>query len=182
MKSSGAEAKAMEYLVIDGYNVIGCWPGLKRLKNNALEDARHKLVEILIEYRAFTGQHIIIVFDAYRSKGYKEIEYAPGVEIRYTAHGQTANSLIESLVASLSERNRVGVVTSDWAQQQIVLGKGARRWSSREFYHEVRKVTGQISSAANQTRVDRPTTALGNRLDEKARNLLEKIRRGDYQS
>jgi len=165
----------MEYLVVDGYNVIGSWPNLKALRNSALADARHKLVEMLLEYRAFTGQHIIIVFDAYRSKGRKEIQYGPGLEVRYTDHGQTADSLIETLVSMLSERYQVGVVTSDWAQQQIVMGKGARRWSSREFYQEVIKVTGQISSAASKTRIDRPTTALANRLDEKSRKNLEKL-------
>lgn len=165
----------MDYLIIDGYNVIGSWPNLKAMKNTALADARHKLVELLAEYQAFTGQYIIVVFDAYKSKGKKGIEFAPGVEIRYTAHGQTADSLIESLVTRLSERNQVGVVTSDWAQQQIVMGKGARRWSSREFYHEVKKVTGQISQAAGRTQVDRSTTELANRLDENARKNLQKM-------
>ncbi len=165
----------MEYLIVDGYNVIGSWPNLQQLGKVALEDARHKLVEVLAEYQAFTGQEIIIVFDAYRSKGRKVVEHGPGIEVRYTDHGQTADSLIESLVSNLSERYPVGVVTSDWAQQQIVMGKGARRWSSREFYLEVNKVTGQISSAAGRTLVDRPTTALANRLDEKSRKNLEKF-------
>lgn len=164
----------MEHLIVDGYNVIGSWPNLKQLSKGNLDHARHKLIEILTEYQAFTGQEIIIVFDAYRSKGRKEVESGPGVEVRYTDHGQTADSLIESLVSKLSERYPVGVVTSDWAQQQIVLGKGARRWSSREFYHEVNKVTSMISSAAGRTRTDRPTTALVNRLDRKSRESLEK--------
>lgn len=166
----------MEYLIIDSYNVIGCWPDLKRLKDHALADARHQLVEVLREYQVFTGQYIILVFDAYRSKGLKTTEYLPGMEIRYTDHGQTADSLIESLVAKLADRNQiVGVVTSDWAQQQIVLGKGARRWSSREFYLEVKKIAGQISNAAGRTQVDRPTTELGNRLDLKARKILQNM-------
>ena len=165
----------MDYLIIDGYNVIGAWPNLKHLKNNALADARHKLVEILIEYQAFTSVQVVVVFDAYRSKGPKAVEQVPGVEVRFTAHGQTADSLIESLVSRLSERHKVGVVTSDWAQQQIVMGKGARRWSSREFLQEVNKVTGQISNQAKQTQLDRPTTALANRLDKDIRKSLEKF-------
>lgn len=166
----------MEYLIIDGYNVIGCWPELKRIKDHALADARYQLVEILKEYQAFTGQYIILVFDAYRSKGLKTTEYFRGIEIRYTEYGQTADSLIESLVAKLADCNQVvGVVTSDWAQQQIVLGKGARRWSSREFYIEVKKIAGQISNAADRTQVDRPTTELSNRLDLKARKILQNM-------
>lgn len=172
----------MDYLIIDGYNVIGSWPNLNFIKNSALEDARHKLIEIVTNYQAYTGQRIIIVFDAYRSKGRKEAERGAGVEVRYTAHGQTADALIESLVSNLSERHQVGVVTSDWAQQQIVMGKGARRWSSREFYQEVAKITGIISSAAGRTQIDRPTTQLGNRVDEKARKSLIKLMGDEEQS
>lgn len=172
----------MDYLIIDGYNVICSWPNLKKMRDTALADARDKLVELLTDYQAFTGQYIVVVFDAYRSKGKKEVEYLPGLEIRYTAHGQTADSLIESLVAQLSERHQVGVVTSDWAQQQIVMGKGARRWSSREFYQEVLKITGQISRAAGRTKADRPTTELANRLGKEARKNLEKLIHRDEQS
>lgn len=171
----------MEYLIIDGYNVIGSWPNLQHLKSHTLADARDSLVEILIEYQAFTGQKIIIVFDAYRSKGRKQTVQMPQVEVRYTEHGQTADSLIEALVSNLVERHQVGVVTSDWAQQQIVMGKGARRWSSREFYGEVQKVIGQISKAASKTKVDKPTTALANRLGEKMKQDLELFRRGKDQ-
>jgi len=173
----------MDYLIIDGYNVIGSWPNLKPLAKNALGDARHKLVEILLEYQAFTDLHIIIVFDAYRSKGKKKVEHRSGIEIRYTDYGQTADSLIESLVSTLSQqnRNKVGVVTSDWAQQQIVLGKGARRWSSREFYLEVNRVIGNISAAAGKTLMDKPTTAFANRLKDSHRKHLEKIRNDDEQ-
>ncbi|HOB35592.1 MAG: NYN domain-containing protein [Firmicutes bacterium] len=165
----------MEYLIIDGYNVIGNWPELKRLSAASLEDAREKLVEILAEYQAFTGKQIIIVFDAYRSKGRKETENRPGIEIRYTEHGQTADTLIESLAAQLSPRHAVGVVTSDWAQQQIVMGKGARRWSSREFRLEVHKVAGEISNAAGRTATDRPAVDLAARINEKSRQKLENI-------
>lgn len=166
----------MEYLIIDGYNVIGGWPELAAIMKHSPEDARHLLLEALREYQSYTGQHIILVFDAYRSKGAKKVQHFPGLEVRYTDYGQTADSMIESLVSRLTERKEpVGVVTSDWAQQQIVLGKGARRWSSREFILEVKKTYGNISRDASRTRLDRPTTELGNRIDLKAREILLKM-------
>lgn len=166
----------MEFLIIDGYNVIGAWPELQRIKAHSLADARFELVEILKEYQAFTGQRIILVFDAYRSKGVKKAESYPGLEIRYTEFGQTADSLIESLVSKLFDQNKaVAVVTSDWAQQQIVLGKGARRWSSREFYHEVLRVSRQISRTADSTRAKGPRTELKNRVGENAWKILAKL-------
>ncbi|NLY32941.1 MAG: NYN domain-containing protein, partial [Firmicutes bacterium] len=94
----------MEYLIIDGYNVIGGWPELAAIMKHSPEDARHLLLEALREYQSYTGQHIILVFDAYRSKGAKETQHFPGLEVRYTDFGQTADSLIESLVSRLTER------------------------------------------------------------------------------
>lgn len=166
----------MEHLVIDGYNVIGAWPELQRIKTHSLADARSRLVEILKEYQAFTGQHIILVFDAYRTKGAKKTEQYPGLEIRYTDYGQTADSLIESLVSKLAADNQnIGVVTSDWAQQQIVLGKGARRWSSREFHSEVEKVSKQISAAADNTLARKPRTELQSRLNPNAWETIKRM-------
>lgn len=163
----------MEYLIVDGYNVIGSWPELKSLGKGSLSDARHQLIEILKEYQAYTGLYIILVFDAYRSKGSKQTEQYPGLEVRYTEHGQTADSLIESLITKLASRKEtMGVVTSDWAQQQIALGKGARRWSSREFYAEIQKITKLISRTAGQTKADRGTTDIKNRLDPKTWQAL----------
>ena len=75
----------------------------------------------------------------------------------------------------MSPRHAVGVVTSDWAQQQIVMGKGARRWSSREFRLEVHKVAGEISNAAGRTATDRPAVDLAARINEKSRQKLENI-------
>ena len=173
----------MEYLVVDGYNVIGCWPELKELKQHALADARQQLAEVLMEYQAFTGLYIILVFDAYRSKGIKTTEYFSGMEIRYTEHGQTADSLIEKLVSKLAAENKVvGVVTSDWAQQQIVLGKGARRWSSHEFYLETRRISSQISDAARRTGADRPATELKSRLGLRSWKALQNMADKDKRS
>jgi hypothetical protein len=173
----------MEYLIIDGYNVIGGWPELTAIMKQSPADARHLLLEALREYQSYTGQHIILVFDAYRSKGVKKTELFSGIEVRYTDYGQIADSLIESLVSKLAERKEsIGVVTSDWAQQQIVLGKGARRWSSREFILEIKKTSGKISKDAGRTQLDRPTTELGSRIDLKARKIMQKMAENKGQS
>ncbi len=166
-----------DYLIIDGYNVIGSWPELKGLRQNALAVAREKLVEVLAEYRAYTGEHVIVVFDAYRRKEAASQEISPGLEVVFSKKGQTADSLIESLVTQLSGRHQVAVVTSDWAQQQIVLGKGARRWSSQEFRGEVVRVRGLISTSASHTRRERGTTSFATRLDVSARRQLEGLGR-----
>lgn len=169
----------MDYLIVDGYNVIGSWPELQVLRNKAMASAREQLLEILAEYRAYTGQHVIVVFDAYRSKGGLEQQVVPGLDVIYTRQGQTADSFIEAMVSQLSGRHQVAVVTSDWAQQQIVLGKGARRWSSREFLGEVTRIRGLISNSARRTRRDRAPSDLHARINDKTRKILEQMGRSE---
>ena len=38
-----------EYLIVDGYNIIGAWPELQALKEENLEYARARLIEILFQ-------------------------------------------------------------------------------------------------------------------------------------
>lgn len=57
-----------EYLIVDGYNIIGAWPELQALKEENLEHARARLIEILSVHAALSKRKIILVFDAYQVK------------------------------------------------------------------------------------------------------------------
>ena len=61
-------------LLVDGYNIIGAWPELRVLKEKDLSAARDRLIEILAEYKAYTGYKVVVVFDAY---------YVQGLERKY---------------------------------------------------------------------------------------------------
>lgn len=127
------------FLVVDGYNVINAWDYLKKLSSISLEEARDVLVEWVVDYAASTGEKAIIVFDAYTVKGAKPKEIDDrGIRVVYTKENQTADSYIESLVERVLSKpgNMVRVVTSDWAEQQVVLGSGAIRVSPREMLEQ----------------------------------------------
>ena len=50
-------------LLVDGYNVIGAWPKLQKVKEReGLEEARQGLIERLTNYSAFHGCPTKIVF------------------------------------------------------------------------------------------------------------------------
>lgn len=59
----------MNILLVDGYNIIGAWPELQKLKQKDLGAARDRLVEIMAEYQGYTDDKVIVVFDAYGVKG-----------------------------------------------------------------------------------------------------------------
>ena len=67
-----AKKKYKSYLIVDGYNIINAWDGLKEISKEDLESAREKLIHYIIEYAQYTGKKAIIVFDAYNVKNSKE--------------------------------------------------------------------------------------------------------------
>lgn len=131
-----------KHLILDGYNVLNALEPFKAVMNLSLEDARTALNEVLREYAAISGEHVVVVYDAYKGKlKTTKVEKQDRLEIVFTKENETADSYIEGLAEDLShnKRNMVRVVTSDWAEQQIVLGSGASRLVPKEFYEEYQK-------------------------------------------
>lgn len=154
-----------ECLLVDGYNVIHSWPELKKLATDNLDSARSRLIDILANYQGYRQCLLIIVFDAYKVKGHSEtVEKLHNVHVVYTKEAQTADMYIERVTHELSEKYNVIVATSDALEQMIVIGRGARRMSSRELFLEVENLT-------------RNKKAEFERKQEKSRNfLLEDIK------
>lgn len=169
----------LDHLVVDGYNVINAWPELIALKEQDLQHARDSLVDILAGYGAFKAMKVIVVFDAHSAVGRDSIEViSPLLEVVYTNEGETADSCIEKMVYSLVRRGeRVYVVTSDWAEQITVLSFGAYRISAREFRLDVQAVNKALRDGFTETALT-CRHELENRLDQKVREKLDKLRRG----
>lgn len=127
-----------EYILVDGYNIIFSWDELNKIAAENLEAARHRLIEMMINYRGVHKCNMIIVFDAYRVKGNPGSEEKIGdLYIVYTKEAETADSYIERTAHDLSHDYRVRVATSDRLEQIIILGGGAYRMSASEFYEEI---------------------------------------------
>ena len=136
------------WVVVDGYNVMFGWDSLKELTKSNYEAARSRLVERMCNYAGFTRYHVILVFDAYKVGGGRgSSERFHNIDIIYTKEEQTADSYIERCTLELRRENRnagIRVVSSDSNVQQISLGHGALRVSSREFEREVTNVEETI--------------------------------------
>ncbi|KXU51890.1 MAG: translation factor GTPase family protein [Longibaculum muris] len=155
-----------ECLLIDGYNVIHAWDELKDLASVNLGSARERLIDILSNYQGYRQCLMIIVFDAYKVKDNQgTLEKNHNVYVVYTKEAQTADMYIERVTHHLASDYRVIVATSDALEQTIVIGRGARRMSSRELKLEV--------EALGQEKFDEFL-----RKQEKSRNfLLEDIQK-----
>ena len=85
-KSTQSDEK---YLFIDGYNLIYEWDELRKLSESDFEAARERLIEILRNYAGYTGEHVILVFDAYNVKGGTgSKESSDPIEVVYTEEGR----------------------------------------------------------------------------------------------
>ena len=138
--------KLKEILFIDGYNVINSWPNLQKyIKDNNIDEAREKLIEILAEYQAYKKIEIILVFDAYKVKdSIRKKEKFNNLEIVYTKEKETADTYIERNLDLIGRKHRVTVATSDNTLQQLVLSRGGIRISSRELYYEIKNTKAEI--------------------------------------
>ena len=164
-----------EYLIIDGYNIINAWDELKNIAENDLEASRDKLVQMMLEYAALTEEEIIIVFDAYRVKKRSRTKQKyPKVTVVYTKENQTADSYIEKVIGELDKRALIRVATNDWAEQQIVLGKGCSRLSARELHIDIQNSRKKIKGSS---RKKASKITLADAVDDDVLIELEKIRR-----
>ena len=144
-KAKKDEEGVQEYLLVDGYNVIFAWDDLKELAKENIEAARNKLMDVLCNYQGFKNYPLILVFDAYKVEGEAmEIFKYHNIHVVYTKEAETADMYIERATHELAKEHRTRVVSSDGAEQIIVMGHGALRVSARMFHEEVQNVEKQI--------------------------------------
>jgi len=128
----------MEYLVIDGYNVINQWTDIFNLKKEPLEDCRDRLLNMLSNYQGYKSIGVIVVFDAYLQKlGQVKTQDFDKIRVVYTKEGETADNFIERFVYLNGRSNLVKVVTSDFLEQIITMSSGGIRMSPRELRLEM---------------------------------------------
>ena len=147
--SSSALAKPQstgpDYLLVDGYNVIFAWDELRKMADANLDAARRRLMDILCNYAGYKRCVPILVFDAYKVRGgTREVERHHNLYVVYTKEAETADMYIERATHELAKDHRTRVVSSDGAEQIIVLGNGALRVSARAFAEEVAAVEKEI--------------------------------------
>ncbi len=114
----------MRYLIVDGHSVIFAWPELLKLHRRRTALARDELIKQLTAYQDASGVRVVAVFDG---KGGKLTEDSTpgGIQVFYSATGQTADAVVERLCATYASGHDITVATSDLLEQQTVTSFGA---------------------------------------------------------
>ena len=175
-------------LIVDGYNVINArkggldGPTDARGISGTLADARDRLLNELMDYAGWSGQQVVLVFDAWMSDRTTRTEEKHGaVTVVYTQKGEIADRYIERLCDELASdieyrRVEVRVASSDALEQTIILGRGATRLSARELMYEMQQLRseGIRHTAPVKPAVRRAT--IGERVNPETRRKLEEMK------
>ncbi|MBQ3331268.1 MAG: TetM/TetW/TetO/TetS family tetracycline resistance ribosomal protection protein [Ruminococcus sp.] len=144
-KNLPSDYNGVEYVLVDGYNVIHAWDNLRELVSENMDLARNLLINTLCNYQGYKKCELILVFDAYKIKRHdREEEKVNNITIVYTKEAETADMYIERASYKLAKNNRVRVVTSDGMEQLIIIGNGAIRVSAKEFREEIEAAEEEI--------------------------------------
>ena len=129
------------YLLVDGYNVIHAWQELRELAAINMAAARDRLLDIMANYQGYEQVRLIVVFDAYKVKGFagEEARYH-NIHVVFTKEAQTADSYIERFAHDNAKKYDIAVATSDGLEQIIITGQGCRLFSARELEEEIARV------------------------------------------
>lgn len=112
-------------LIVDGHSIIFAWPEMRSLHARRNILAREAVVKLLTEYYDFSDVHVVAVFDGQGGKVTEETEPG-GIQVFYSGSGQTADDVIERLVAKYGAENEITVATNDLLEQQTVMVFGAQ--------------------------------------------------------
>ncbi|HEX5565071.1 MAG TPA: NYN domain-containing protein [Sporosarcina sp.] len=166
-----------DILLVDGYNIIGAWTELRKLKVESLAAARDRLIERMAEYKAHTGWRVIVLFDAHLSRGIERKDWKHKVEVVFTRENETADERIEKMVSELSGRRvQIHVATSDLTEQWVIFAQGALRKSARELEIEMNEIDKLITKKVKEIQEERPFSKI--QLSDDVAEIFEKWRRG----
>lgn len=171
----------MKALIVDGFNVLRSGERYAHLLGDehsldALNAAREALLTDVATF-AQGAYEATVVFDAAGnplSNG--EMQDFAGVGVIFSPAGVSADSVIEELARQAVKRgDEVVVVTSDAQTQWTVLRDKVTRMSAAGFCAEI----GTIQAGITENRIESQVkTTLGERLDDKTREVLQRWIRG----
>jgi predicted RNA-binding protein with PIN domain len=123
-------------LIVDGHSMIFQWPDLtlQHAKRGAV--ARETLIRMLTGLQDNSDWHVAVVFDGTGSKN-SEASEPHGIKVFYSREGQTADSIIERLVAKYAEQYEVTVATDDIMERTTVETFGGSTMSAFQLREEI---------------------------------------------
>ena len=157
------------HLLIDGYNLLHQIPELAFLMEEDPEEARRALIGKLQTYQRLRRHRITVVFDAWNDPEPRHRVTIKGVQVVFTAPGETADDYLKRV--AVKEKERAVVVTSDREIRSYVETYGAVSVTARDF---LARLEAAIYEDLKGERL-LPPPSPGRKLPKKARKRLAKL-------
>jgi predicted RNA-binding protein with PIN domain len=129
------------HILIDGYNLINQIPDLLNASKKSIDFARDMLLSMVQAYCDYNNAQGTIVYDGNQAEGTVEGDNPTMI---FSRSGETADSVIESLIYRLDDRGRARVVTDDRQISNLVSGMGAFTMSTSCFNIEANQAIEAI--------------------------------------
>jgi uncharacterized protein len=136
-------------LLVDGHSAIFQSQELSVLHKQRSLSGRHRLTQLLTRYADNTGIHVVVVFDG---QGSHTSEEQDGIQIFYSKKNQTADAIIERLVAKYSGSHDIRVATDDHLERQTVESFGAIWLSISQLFSELQAADQDLEQRINNLR------------------------------
>jgi predicted RNA-binding protein with PIN domain len=139
------------YLVVDGHSVIFSWPELRSLHERNRAVARRTLTDQLRHLHDTTSWRVTLVLDgklgtAVAATSPKETDMV----VCYATADQTADSIIERLVAASGVAGDILVITADEAEKLTVEALGATTASPGWLRKEMEQENSSFATELNR--------------------------------
>lgn len=111
------------HIIIDGYNFIRQSLSPRLLNTRDLQQEREALIALLAAYKRRRPHAVTVVFDGTRAPSdLARKDIVQGIEVLFSAAGQTADTVIKQL--AIREREKALVVSSDREISDFVSARG----------------------------------------------------------
>jgi predicted RNA-binding protein with PIN domain len=127
------------------------WEDLARQHARNGVAARQELVKRLTGYQDTSGCSVAVVFDGKGGRA-SDASEPHGIHVFYSASGQTADSVIERLVAKYATELEVTVATDDHLERTTVSSLGASAMSSIQLREEIEACDRELHDRIRQLR------------------------------
>lgn len=140
-----------EVLLVDGHSIIFQWPELSQLHRKNPETGRLALIEKLVRLMDNSGRTVMVVFDG-RGARPSQDPLEKRLQVFYSKTGQTADSIIERLVAKYAASHRITVATDDHLERTTVTTFGGSWISSRQLQEEMAQAERSLQDSLRRLR------------------------------
>ncbi len=138
-------------LIVDGHSMIFQWPDLTLQHARRSAIARETLVKMLTGLQDNSDWHVAVVFDGTGVKP-NEASEPHGIRVFYSKANQTADSIIERLVAKYAQQYEVSVATDDILERTTVESFGAIAISALQLREEIDAAGRDLDERLKQIR------------------------------